>query len=151
MKDTEIAIKKENGPPYRMVDGTLRWSPVEYPIQPAHHVDFFIDRLIEGKIKFQDGTDIPIRIIHQFNNLVYHLEPNSLHHTYLPQQFIFKMPNLERNPDEHHELQIYQRLQSLQGHCLPRCYGEASWVDDSSDANQGIILEFSEVSTLWSL
>ncbi|KAK2797989.1 hypothetical protein FQN50_008985, partial [Emmonsiellopsis sp. PD_5] len=66
--------------------------------------------------------------------------------------FIFKVPNLERTPTPHHELQIYEHLKSLQGDYIPRCYGEASWVDDNGIThNQGIILENLDGETLFNL
>ncbi|PGG95136.1 hypothetical protein AJ80_10020 [Polytolypa hystricis UAMH7299] len=105
-----------------------------------------------NNIQLADGTNVPIKHIHRFNDFVYQLERNSPHHPYLPQRFIFKVSNLQKNPDQDHEMRIYERLKPLQGKYIPQCYGEASWVDGSGFTHsQGIILEVLEGTTLCSL
>lgn len=47
----------------------------EYPpyVESSHRVDSFTDTPVEGKMRLQYGTDIPVRIIRRFNDLVYHM------------------------------------------------------------------------------
>ncbi|KAF7877686.1 hypothetical protein EAF04_001357 [Stromatinia cepivora] len=56
-----------------------------------------------------------------------------------PERFIAK-----EFGDNKDELNTYKQLVSLQGVCIPKCFGQIKWVDEEGTIHQGIALEYLE-------